>query len=109
MSRDDALLLDIREAGRRIVEFGHGLTDRDLADDPKALSAVLYQITVLGEAVKRLSPAFKDAHPEVPWKEVAGMRDRVIHDYRRVDLQIVSDVINHKVPSLLDQIEPLVP
>lgn len=109
MSRDDAQLLDIREAAQRIVEFGNGLTDRDLADDAKVLSAVLYQITVLGEAVKRLSPGFKEAHPEVPWKDVAGMRDRVIHDYRRVDLQIVSDVINQKAPSLLIQIEHLVP
>lgn len=109
MSSDDAVLLDIREAAQRIVEFGAGRTDRDFADDPMALSAVLYQITILGEAVKRLSPAFREAHSGVPWKEAAGMRDRVIHDYRRVDLGIVADVVNRRVPELLKQIDRLIP
>jgi uncharacterized protein with HEPN domain len=109
MSRDDATLLDIREAVRRIVEFGAGATAAELRDDARTLSAVLYQITVLGEAVKRLSQEFRDAHPDVPWKRTAGMRDRVIHDYDRVNVEVVAEVINDSAPALLEQIDRLIP
>lgn len=109
MSRDSATLIDIHEAASRIVEFGAGATAPELRDDAKLLSAVLYQITVLGEAVKRLSQEFREAHPEVPWKSAAGMRDRVIHDYDRVNVEVVAEVINTWAPELLRQVEPLVP
>lgn len=109
MSRDSATLLDIREAARRLIEFGSGMTATDLSDDTKTLSAILYQITILGEAVKRLSQEFRDAHPEIPWKSAAGMRDRVIHDYDRVNVEVVAEVIDIWAPALLEQIERMIP
>lgn len=108
MSRDDATLLDVRHAAQRIVEFGDGMSAADFGDDPKTLSAVLYQIAVLGEAVKRLSSVFRAAHPEIPWKDAAGMRDHVTHGYDKVDLDIVAETVKRTVPALLKQLEPLI-
>lgn len=107
MSRDNATLFDIRDAAQQIVEFAQGLGADALRADARTLSAVLYQITVLGEAVKRLSPDLRAAHPGIPWKDAAGMRDRIIHGYDKVDLDIVAEAVNTTVPALLKQIEPL--
>lgn len=108
MSRDDATLLDIRYAAERIVEFGEGLSAADLQADPKTLSAVLYQITILGEAVKRLSPELRAAHSEIRWKDAAGMRDHVTHGYDKVDLDIVAETVKTTVPEFLKQIGSLI-
>ena len=77
MPRDEAHLLDILKAARLTVEF-KGTADKDaFLVDAKTQSAVLHQLLVIGEAVKRLSPEFRAAHPEVPWKLIAGTRDKL--------------------------------
>jgi uncharacterized protein with HEPN domain len=109
MSHDDEVLLDIVGAARRIIEFRQGLDYDSFVKDPMVQSAILYQFTILGEAVKRLSPAFRQGHPEIPWAKVAGMRDRVVHGYMHVDLMAVWQTATENVPALLGQLEPLVP
>lgn len=107
--RDLALLLDIEGACRSILVF---LGERDRAAffaDSMAVSAVLYQLTILGEATKRLSEPFRAAHTEIPWKEIARMRDLVIHLYHRVDLEAVWTAAVRDVPSLRAKIQPLLP
>ncbi len=81
MSRDDAILLDMLTAARRAVAFASGLTHDQLGSDLKTQSAILHQLLVLGEAAKRLSDSYRDAHPSAPWKAMTGMRDRIIHGY----------------------------
>jgi uncharacterized protein with HEPN domain len=68
----------------------------------------LRRITIIGEATKRLSKEFREQHPTIPWKEIAGMRDVITHDYDEVDLDEVWTVINENLPQLLSYIEPLV-
>ena len=86
---DDAILLDIKHAASLVARF---LARKDKAaflDDELTQSAVLHQILVLGEAAKRLSSEFRAGHPDVPWSDMAGMRDRLIHAYEAVDLDEV--------------------
>jgi len=66
-------------------------------------------IIILGEAVKRLSFEFRQSHPSVPWDEIAGMRDRCIHGYDNVDLDIVWDVASHHAPQVIAYLERIVP
>lgn len=109
MSRDEATLLDIWEAAQKVLRF-RGELERDrFMDDEKTQSAILHQLLVIGEATKRLSSDLRDAHPEIPWKPMAGMRDRLIHDYNNVDLEEVWLTATRDIPTLLDQLEPLVP
>ena len=67
MPRDDATLLDIARAARLVIEFATGMDRAKFVRDAKTQSAVLHQLLVMGEAVKRLSPEFRAAHPAVPW------------------------------------------
>lgn len=69
----------------------------------------MHQILIVGEAVKRLSPEFRAAHPEVPWKAIAGTRDKLIHFYEGVDLEEVWKMVDSDLPALIRQIEPLAP
>lgn len=85
MWRDDVTLLDVEKAGRLVVTFVDGMTKDTYLDDIKTQSSVLYQLTVLGEAVKRLSQDLRAQHSEIPWALIAGMRDHLIHGYDIVD------------------------
>jgi uncharacterized protein with HEPN domain len=108
MPRDEATVLDIALACRRIVQF-RGLLDRvGFLADEKSVSAVLHQILVIGEAVKRLSDRFRAAHPTIPWRRIAGMRDHLIHGYDNVDRDEVWKAVDSDVPALLGYLEPLV-
>jgi uncharacterized protein with HEPN domain len=75
MPRDEAVLLDIARAARLVLEFKEGLGKAAFLQDLKTQSAVLHQLMVMGEAVKRLSPDFRAEHSEIPWPLIAGMRD----------------------------------
>ncbi|MEA5467682.1 DUF86 domain-containing protein [Spirulina sp. 06S082] len=109
MSRDKASLLDINHAGQLVLQFAEGLTREDLESDLVKRSAILYQIEVMGEATKRLSREFRDAHPDIPWKDFTGIRDVIIHQYDKIRLDVVWDAIRIDVPEYLDAIAPLVP
>jgi uncharacterized protein with HEPN domain len=109
LSRDEGNLLDILKAARLAIEF-KGQTDKaDFLADLKTQSAVLHQLLIIGEAVKRLSPEFRGAHPEVPWKLIAGTRDKLIHFYEGVDLDEVWKMVTADLPQLIRRIELLVP
>ena len=75
--------------------------------DPTFQRAFARSLSVIGEAVKKLSPEFREKHAEVEWKTIAGMRDRLIHEYFGVDYEIVWDVVVNEVPKFKEQIEKL--
>ncbi len=78
MSRDDATVLDLVRATRLILDFTRGADSTAFLADPKTQSAVLHQIMLIGEAVKRLSPGFRDTHPQMPWSLIPGMRITIV-------------------------------
>ena len=109
MPRDDATLLDILKAARLVVEFKGKLAKKAFLRDTKTQSAILHQLLVIGEAVKRLSEDFRAGHPEIPWLRIAGMRDKLIHAYDAVDLDEVWKTITKDIAPLISFLEPLVP
>jgi uncharacterized protein with HEPN domain len=104
MSRDSATLLDMLKASRLVIEFKEGMTKASFLNDSKTRSAVILQLLILGEATKRLSEEFRAQHQTIPWRQIAGMRDKLIHDYDEVWKTAGGDI-----PQLITQLEPLVP
>ena len=80
MRRDDATLLDLTQACERLGRFLAGKSREAFLADELVQSAVLHQLLIIGEAAKRLSFEFRAASPEMPWTEMAGMRDKLIHE-----------------------------
>lgn len=105
--RDRDAWRDILTAIRRAQGFP--IPDREtfLASDVLQ-DAVVRNLEIIGEVTKRLSDAFRQQHPQMPWREMAGMRDVLIHAYDRVDLEEVWITLNEQLAALLVQIEPLI-
>ncbi len=109
MRRDDAYLLDMLLAGRDALEFAAGLTFREFQRSRLHQTAVLKAIETVGEAASNVSQETRQAHPEIPWKEIVGMRNRLVHVYFDVSLHRVWETVRQDVPRLVALLEPLVP
>ena len=102
--RDLAAVWDIVQAGRLIEEFTEGMGEEEFCADRKTHFAVIAQLQIIGEAAKRLSAPFREAHPSIPWRDMAGMRDVLIHLYHRVDLSEVWRVVADDISPLLAEL-----
>lgn len=110
MSHDDrATVLDLVQAARLVVNFRGDMEKATFLKDRKTQSAVLHQLLIIGEATKRLSESFRTHHPDIPWKLMAGMRDKLIHAYDEADLDEVWNTATVDVPRLLPTLESLAP
>jgi uncharacterized protein with HEPN domain len=101
MSRDRESVLDITEAVRKILAYTAGVTLAEFLANDEKQDAVLRRILVVGEATKRLSSEFRQRYPEIPWRDIAGIRDIIVHDYNRVDAETIWDVVQNDLPGLM--------
>ncbi|MGB3565228.1 MAG: DUF86 domain-containing protein [Thermoanaerobaculia bacterium] len=108
MPRDHSLYLeDIRDAAEQIQVYVEGLEYDQFIADQRTADAVVRNLEIIGEAVKRLPPEVTDAREDVDWSRIAGLRDILIHAYFKVDLEMVWDIIKNKLPSLQDAVTGL--
>lgn len=108
MSRDYKVYLeDILKAIDKIQKYTSGLDKDKLAADEKTLDAVLLNLEVVGEAVKNVPDEVRLAHPEVEWKKMAGLRDILVHEYFGINLEIVWDIVQNKLPPLRNHIKDI--
>jgi uncharacterized protein with HEPN domain len=105
--RDKDFLGDITEAMNLISLYTKGLTYRKFLEDRKAQDAVVRNLEVIGEASKNIAAAFKAKHPDVPWKKVAGLRDKLIHFYFGIDYKIVWSIVKKELPKLRKQVKEI--
>jgi uncharacterized protein with HEPN domain len=105
--KDDRLYLThIAECIRRIESFTQGGREAFM-QSPMIQDAVVRNFEIVGEAAKRLSQTLKDAHPDTPWRRVAGFRDVLIHNYFHVDLNEVWNVVERDLPGLKSKVEAI--
>ncbi len=100
MDRDEQYKQDILEAISKIEQSAADLTYESFVNDADTFDACVRRLEIIGEAVKRLSGDIKDKAPDVPWKEIAGFRDKAIHDYASLNAAIVWETIRTDVPQL---------
>jgi len=96
---------DILEATQRIDDYLMGITFEEFSKDSKTIDAVVRNFAVIGEAAKHVPVSFKRKHPEIAWKRMSGMRDKVIHEYFGVDLHILWDTSKVDLPALKPLLE----
>ena len=104
MKDDRFYLLHVRDAIDAITAYTAAGRDAFLADQ-KTQDAVIRNLEIIGEAVKRLSSRVTNAYPDIPWRQIAGMRDKLVHDYFGVDLDLVWGVVERELPPVRERIE----
>ncbi len=109
MWRDDACLLDMLLAARKVRQFTASVDENRFRADEVLQNAVLRLIQIIGEAARSISPEFKQLHPAIPWREIVGMRHLLVHEYFRIIPEKVWEVVERDLPNLIPMIEQLVP
>ena len=103
--RDPDYLNDIREAIDRILTYTAGLTYQQFMEDIKTQDAVVRNLEIIGEATKNLSMSIRKSHSQIPWKDLTGIRDKMIHHYFGINYEIVWTIAKEELAGLLPQIE----
>lgn len=107
MQRDRAHVLDIREAARLAISYVEGVEKADFLSDTRLQDSVIRRIEIIGEAARRVSDQTRTLNPSVPWREMIGMRNLLIHDYDDVDAEVVWQTVKEGLPQLLDKLSRL--
>jgi uncharacterized protein with HEPN domain len=107
MRRDVSSIADMLEFARTIQAFTEGLDEAAFTANRLVRAAVLYQLTVIGEAVRRVSKTTRSAHPDVPWVRISNMRNVLIHDYDDVRIPRVWMIVTRDIPALIAVLGPI--
>jgi len=108
-TRDPAYLWDMLEAAKKILSFNRDVTHEQYRVDLKLQAAVEREISIIGEAARRVSGPFRSAHPEIPWQKIIAQRNVMIHEYGEVDHERVWQLVVDHIPRLIDALTPLIP
>lgn len=105
MQRDKEYMLDILEAAKLAIDYIGDKTREEFFGDLQCQDAVIRRLEIIGEAARRISEETRAAHPDLPWSDMVGMRNLMIHEYDDVDLVVVWETVNNDLPPLIDALE----
>ena len=106
--RDKTILGKIRVYALQVLEFKDDLGFDEFSDDAKTISACVFNLSQIGELAGRLSAEFVEENNEIPWRKIRGMRNKIVHDYEGVKLNIVWDVLNEFLPEMIENIDKII-
>jgi len=103
------LLEDIIESAEKILQYTNGISFEEFSKDNKTVDAVIRNFEIIGEASNLLPDEIKDKYSEIDWHRIRGFRNRIVHDYFGVDLQIIWKIIFDQIPGLITEITKILP
>ncbi len=106
---DEKYLLDMLLSARQARAYVEGMERERFLEDTRTQDAIIRRLEVIGEAASHVGARTREAHPTISWSAMAGMRNRLIHEYFRVDLEIVLQVVRYELADLVPTLEPLIP
>jgi len=109
MSRDGTYLLDMLESAKIALDYVIGKSWDSFYEDTQCQDAVIRRIEIIGEAARRVSTNTREKHPDIEWREMTSMRNLVIHEYDVVDIKLVWDTVQNKIPPLIEILSKIVP
>ena len=104
---DEPLLIDMRDACRQVMTYIANADEGAFLNNTLLQDAVSYRLQVVGEAAYKVSMLFKEAHPEIDWFKISGLRHRVVHDYRNIDMPTLWRITQKYVPPLREQLDAI--
>ena len=108
MSKDDLIFVDqMLDHALKISGYLKDTNRQTFDSDEKLRLALIHLLQIVGEAARQISTEFQQQHPTVQWKAIMGMRHRIVHEYLRVDEDIVWETCTHRIPELIDQLQQL--
>lgn len=106
--KPDMYLEDILQACNDILNFTQNISSADeLQNDRRTFLAVVHCLEIIGEATRQMPKVFREKHPEFPWRETASLRNVIAHEYFGLDIDIIWDVIQTRIPILVEQVRQL--
>jgi uncharacterized protein with HEPN domain len=105
---DMTRLCHLRDAAVEAVNFAADSNRESLGGDRKLTLALVKEIEIMGEASHKISDSLKNRHPQLPWGEIIGMRNRLVHAYFEIDLDIVWRVVSQDLPSMIVELERII-
>lgn len=106
MSRDYRLFLDdIQDSCAKILRYTRGLTFEEFVHDDRTFDAVVRNLAIVGEAVKHIPDQVRRGYPQVDWRKIGGLRDILVHEYFGIDEDILWDIVQNQVPTLVKLVE----
>jgi uncharacterized protein with HEPN domain len=106
---DSSYLWDMLDAAKAITEFIAGRSYQDYLSDRMFRGAVERHLEIIGEAAGKVSKAFRDAHPEIPWQKIIGQRHVLIHEYGDIEHELIWMTVTIHIPDLIERLEALIP
>ena len=105
--RDDSRVRHMIAAIERILDVSREMTRADLVGSERDTESILFNLTILGEAANNISDEFAAANPEVDWKDISGVRHKIVHDYADIDYDIIWQIIKGDVPNAYAQLQKI--
>lgn len=110
MPREESeYLLDMVLAATKAVSFTEGMSFADFARDERTVFSATKAVEIVGEAAAQVSRDTRQAHPDIPWRDIIAMRNRLVHAYFEINLELVWRTVRHDLPDLIARLGPLVP
>ncbi len=108
MERELQSLLDMLQSAQIVMDYIKGRSQDDLTTDLQFQDAIIRRLLIIGEASKRIPESTRQTLTTIPWVAISGMRNRLVHEYDEIDLDVVWDTIVHNLPALILELQKLV-